>query len=115
MQIVAQVALLTGQNDGTGLLAQARDNRRHHEAGEIGAHGTAKGERHALPPVHVARHAIDFQEVTELIGNAVGVLAAEGLIHQGNSQLLAGGIRHQARQTFGVLPLSRGLFPAGGA
>ena len=41
--------------------------------------------------------------MTELIGNAVGVVAAEGLVHQGNGQFFAHWIFHQACQTFGLL------------
>jgi hypothetical protein len=48
--------------------------------------------------------------MTELIGDAVRVMAAEGLIHQGNGQFLSRWIRHHAGQTGGLLLFSGGLF-----
>jgi len=51
--------------------------------------------------------------VTELISDAVRAMAAEGLIHQGNSQLFAGWIRHHACQTCGLFLFRRGLFLPG--
>jgi hypothetical protein len=53
--------------------------------------------------------------MTELIGDAIRPMAAEGLIHQGNGQLLAGGIRHHAGQPCGLLLLCSGLLLPGGA
>jgi hypothetical protein len=53
--------------------------------------------------------------MAQLIGDAVRPMAAEGLIHQGNSQLFAGGIRHHAGQPCGLFLLRRGLFLPGDA
>jgi hypothetical protein len=51
--------------------------------------------------------------MTELISNAVRMMAAEGLIHQGNGQLFARWIRHHACQTCSLFLFSRGLFLPG--
>jgi hypothetical protein len=55
-----------------------------------------------------------MQKMTELIGDAVRMMAAESLIHQGNSQLFADGICHHAGQPCGLLLLRSGLvLPSG--
>ena len=66
----------------------------------------------ALPPVHVLRHAVALEQVGELIGDALGAVAAEGLIGQRDRQLLAVRIRHHAGELAGLGALVRGLLGA---
>jgi hypothetical protein len=113
LQIATQVAFLPGQDNGARLLAQTSDHGRHDETGQVMAHGTPKGERYPFPPVHVAWGSIGVKEVAELIGDAIRVMAAEGLIHQGNGQLFARWIRHHAGQTCGLLLFRRVLLLPG--
>ena len=77
LQIAAQVAFLPRQNDSTSFLTQAGNHGRYHEIGQVMAHGTPKSERHPFPPVHIVWSAVDVQQVTELIGDAVRTMAAE--------------------------------------
>src|SRR5215470_3547330 len=77
------------------------------------AHGTPKSKRHPLPPVHIVWGTVDMQKMTELIGDAVRMMAAKGLVHQGNRQLFAGWIRHHTCQTCGLFLFSRGLLLPG--
>src|SRR3989442_14052651 len=78
------------------------------------AHGTPQDERYPFPPVHVVRGTVDVQKMTELIGDAVRMMAAEGLIHQGNRQLFAVGLRHPTCQTCRLVLISSGpILPCG--
>jgi hypothetical protein len=97
-QIARELAFLAGQDDVLGLVAEARHDGRHHEAREVMRHRATKKEGDALPPVHVLRHAVAREEMRELIGDALGPVAAEGLVGQGDGQPLAVRIRHHARE-----------------
>src|SRR5215470_10342980 len=77
------------------------------------AHGTPKSKRHPLPPVHIVWGTVEVQKMTELIGDAVRMMATKGLIHQGDRQFFARCIRHHACQTCGLFLFSRGLLLPG--
>jgi hypothetical protein len=51
--------------------------------------------------------------MTQLIGDAVRPMAAEGLIYQGNRQLFASWIRHHACQTCSLFLFISSLFLPG--
>jgi hypothetical protein len=59
------------------------------------------------------RGPIDVQKMTQLIGDALRPMAAEGLIYQGNRQLFAGWIGHHACQTCRLFLFSSSLFLPG--
>ena len=113
LQIAAQVALLAGEDDRAGLLAQPGDNRRHDNRGQIVAHHPADGERGPLPPVHIVGCAVFVQQVGNLVGDARGLVAAKGLVNHRNRQLFAQGIVHQPGQPLGLFPFPAGLLAAG--
>src|SRR5262249_16173955 len=66
-----------------------------------------------LPPVHVLGHPVLFEEVRELVGDALGAVAAESLIREGDRQLLAVRIGHHARELSALGALVRRLLGAG--
>ena len=105
LEIAPEVLLLAGQDDVLRLVAQAAHDGGHHDAGEVVRHGAAQEEPGALPPVHVPGHAVPLQEVRELIGDALGAVATEGLIREGDGQRLAVRIGHHAGElaTLGAL------------
>ena len=66
----------------------------------------------ALPPVHVLRHAVAVEQVRELVGDALGPVAPERLIRQGDGQILAVRIGEHARELAGLGALVRRLLRA---
>src|SRR5437588_12420483 len=77
-----------------------------HDALPISA---AQEQRHALPPVHVARHAVALEQVGELVGDTLGPAAAKGLIRQRDGELLAVRIGDHAGELLGLRTLVGGL------
>ena len=59
-------------------------------------HRPAQEERDALPPIHVLGHAVSLEQMGELIGDALGAVAPEGLIGKGDGELLAVRVGHHA-------------------
>ncbi|PYN97747.1 MAG: hypothetical protein DMD91_16760, partial [Candidatus Rokuibacteriota bacterium] len=75
-------------------------------------HGSAQEQRDPLPPVHVLGHTVSLEEIRELVGDALGTVTPEGLIGQGDRQLLAVGVGHHAGELPGLGALVRGLLSA---
>ena len=109
VQVAPEVFFLAGQDDVLRLVAQPVHDGRHHQAGQIVRHGPAQEEGDPLPPVHVPGHPVPLEEVGELVGDALGPAAPEGLIGQGDGQLLAVRIGHHAGELAGLGSLVRGL------
>ena len=112
LEVAAEVFLFAGQDDVLGLVAQSVHDGGHHQAGEVVRHGSAQEERGALPPVHVPGHPVALEEVGELVGDALGAVAPEGLIGERDRQLLAMRIGHHAGELLGLGVLFRGLLGA---
>ena len=112
LEVAAQVFLLAGQDHVLRLLAQPAHDGRHDQARQVVRHGAAQEERDPLPPVHVLRHAVALEQVGELVGDALRAVAAEGLIGQGDRQLLAVRIVHHAGELAGLGALVRRLLRA---
>src|SRR5712691_11786915 len=91
-----ELLLLGGQDERLGLVAQAGHDRRHHDAREIVAHDPAEHEGDPLPPLHELRRAVALEEVAELFGDTLRPSAAEGLIDEGDGELLAARVFHHA-------------------
>ena len=75
-------------------------------------HGPAEKERHPVPPVHVLGHTVPLEKMGELVGDALGAAAPEGLIGQRDGKLLAVRIGHHAGELSGLGALLRGLLRA---
>ena len=107
LEVAAEVLLLAGQDDVLRLVAQPAHDGRHHQARQVVRHGAAQQERDPLPPVHVLGHPVALEEVGELVGDALGAVAPEGLVGEGDGQLLAVRIGHHAGELAGLRVLLR--------
>src|SRR5204863_6991221 len=65
-----------------------------------------------LPPVHVLRYAVALEQMRALIGDALGPVAAEGLVGKGDRELLAVRIFHHAGELARLSALVGGLLCA---
>jgi len=105
LDVAAEVFLLARQDDVLRLVTQPAHDGRHDQAREIVGHRATQLERDPLPPVHVLRDAVSLEEVGELVGDALGAMAPEGLIREGDGQLLAVWIGHHPREFPGLCAL----------
>ncbi len=102
LDVAAQVFLLAGQDHVLRLVAQPSDDGRNDQARQIVRHRPAQQERDPLPPVHVLRYPVALEQVGELVGDALGAVAAEGLVGQRDGELLAVRIGHHAGELAGL-------------
>jgi len=112
-QVAAQILLLAGEDQRLGLVPEARHDGRHDQARKVVGHHAAQHQRDLLPPLHEPRPAIAFQQEGELVGDAGGAPAAEGLIDERDGELLAVRIRHQPGEPAGLGQLLGRLLRAG--
>ncbi len=90
-------------------MPQARHDGRHHQAWQVLAHQRAHREPDALPPLHETRRPVAFEQVVELVRDALGPAAAEGLVGERDGELLAPRVLHQACEALGPRALLVGL------
>ena len=111
-EIPAKILLFAGQDDVLRLVTQPVHDGRNDEARKVVRHGAAQEQRDALPPVHVLGHTVALEQVGELVGDALGPAAPEGLIGERDRQLLAVRVRHHPRELPGLRVLVRRLLRA---
>ena len=113
LEVAAQVLLLAGQDHVLRLLAQPAHDRRHHQARQVVGHGAAQERARPAPTSPCScGHAVALEQVGELVGDALGPAAPEGLVGQRDRQLLAVRIGHHAGELAGLRALLRRLLRA---
>src|SRR5439155_20671079 len=106
-QAAMQLVMLAWEDQRFGLVTSAGNDWKHDHARQVVAHDAAEHEGHSLPPLHELWSAVAMEQIAELVGDALGQATAEGLIDEGDGELLAARIIHHAGEAARLRYLSR--------